>query len=170
MIKRLFLLTVASVLFTATTYAAEMKVGIVNVQAVIAQAPQRETMKLAVDETFKERANNLKTLSEEIKAMNDKRQTDRMTMSNEEYTKLSRDIEFKAAELQLKEKALQEDYKAAMDRENNKLLGLIIKAINQVALNEKYDAVVRAETVLFSIPGLDLTDKVVTLMADPSFK
>ena len=170
MIKRLLTLTIATLIFSGSIFAADMKVGVVRLQDIIAKAPQRETLMLGVQEKFKERANSLKELDDEIKAKAEKGNKDRMTMTQEDAVKLSRELEFKQAELQLKDKAFKEDYKTAVDQENRKLLQLANKAINQVAMNEKYDMVVSAEVVVFAIPGNDLTDKVIALLTDPSFK
>lgn len=170
MIKRLFILTLASLLLSATSLAAEMKVGIVNVQAVLSKAPQLEAESIKLQEKFKERSNVLQALQTEIKGMQEKGQKDRMTMSNEDLKALSRDIEFKSAELQLKDKSFKEDVQEGQELANRAVFQLMMKAIDQVARNEKIDVVIRRETTLYAIPGVDLTDKVITLMADPSFK
>ena len=110
MIKRLVLTVLALALFTGTSYAAEMKIGVVDVRAVIASTPQREAIKVTLQNEFKERGDALKSLEEEIVKLTEQRQNDAMTMSNLQMTELVRNIEAKGADFQLKQKALQEDF------------------------------------------------------------
>ena len=170
MIKRLVLCVLATVLFTGASYAAELKIGVVDVRAVITKTPQRESIAVALQNEFKDRGAEMKALEEEIKGMQEKGQTDAMTMSNEQKTQLVREIESKVADFQLKEKALQEDFKRRNEEEQRKLLILTKKAIDQVAINEKLDAVLQAESVAYINQALDISNKVITLMSDPNFK
>jgi outer membrane protein len=170
MIIRLVLCVLATVLFTGASYAAELKIGVVDVRAIITKTPQRETIALALQNEFKDRGAEMKALEEEIKAMQEKGQTDRMTMTDQQVTDLTRSIESKVADFQLKEKALQEDFKRRNEEEQRKLLILTKKAIDQVAMKEQLSVVLQAESVAYIDQTLDISNKVITLMSDPNFK
>lgn len=170
MIKRLVLTVLALALFTGTSYAAETKIGVVDVRAVISSTPQREAIKVTLQNEFKERGDALKSLEEEIVKLTEQRQNDAMTMSNLQMTELVRNIESKGADFQLKQKALQEDFKRRNEEEQRKLLILTKKAIDQVASTENLDLILQAESAAFVSQTLDISNKVIALMSEPNFK
>ncbi len=167
--KRLLLSTFAALLFTGFTQAADLQIGVVNVRAVASQAPQRETISVALQNEFKERGEGLKALEKEIKDMQAKGQADELTMSEQQKTDLIRSIQGKASDFKLQQQAFQEDFKARSEEEQRKLLILIKKAIDQVALQDKFDIVLQSESVAYISARVDITNKVVTLMSDPKF-
>jgi len=167
--KRFLLCTIAALFFTGFTYAADLQIGVVNVRAVASQAPQRETISAALQNEFKERGDALKGLEKEIKEMQAKGVADELTMSEQQKTELIRNIQGKASDFQLKQKAFQEDFKLRSDEEQRKLLILIKKAIDQVALQDKFDIVLQSESVAYISERVDITAKVISLMSDPKF-
>lgn len=167
--KRLLLCTFAALLFTGFTQAADLQIGVVNVRAVASQAPQRESISAALQNEFKERGEGLKALEKEIKDMQVKGQADELTMSEQQKTDLIRSIQSKASDFKLQQQAFQEDFKIRSEEEQRKLLILIKKAIDQVALQDKFDIVLQSESVAYISARVDITNKVVTLMSDPKF-
>lgn len=167
--KRFILGAITALLITGFTQAADLNIGVVNVRAVASQAPQRESIAGALQQEFKERGEALKTLDQEIKDMQAKGQADILTMSEQQKVDLVRAIETKNASIQLLQKALQEDYKLRSSEEQNKLLILIKKAIDQISAKESFDIVLQAESVAFISDRVDITNKVIALMADPKF-
>ncbi|PCJ51010.1 MAG: molecular chaperone [Gammaproteobacteria bacterium] len=167
--KRFILGAIAALLFTGFTQAADLNIGVVNVRAVASQAPQRETIAGALQQEFKERGETLKNLEQEIKDMQTKGQADVLTMTEQQKVELTRAIQAKASSMQLLQKALQEDYKQRSNEEQNKMLILIKKAIDQVSATENFDIVLQAESVAFISERADITMKVIALMADPKF-
>ena len=170
MIKRLVLTVLAFALFTGTSYAADMNIGVVDVRAVIANTPQRESIAVTLQNEFKERGEGLKALEDEINKLEETRQNDAMTMSNQQMTETVRNIEAKVSDFKLKEKALQEDFKRRNEEEQRKLLILTKKAIDTVAANEKLDLVLQAESAAYVSQTLDISNKVIALMSEPNFK
>ena len=170
MIKRLVLTVLALTLFTATSYAAEMKIGVVDVRAVIGKTPQRESIQVTLQNEFKERGAKLQALEVEIRGLQDKRQNDAPTMTSQQATEIVRDIEAKVSKFQLDEKALQEDFKRRNEEEQRKLLILTKKAIDQVASKEGLELVLQAESAAFVDQKLDISNKVIALMSEPNFK
>jgi outer membrane protein len=167
--KRFILGAIAALLITGFTQAADLNIGVVNVRAVASQAPQRETIAGALQQEFKERGETIKGLEQEMKDMSAKGQADILTLTEQQKIDLTRALESKAANMQLLQKALQEDYKQRSSEEQNKLLILIKKAIDQISAKESFDIVLQSESVAFISDRDDITKKVITLMADPKF-
>ena len=168
--KRFLLCAITALFFVSgMAQAADLNVGVVNVRAVASQAPQRETISAALQQEFKERGEALKGLEKEIKDMQVKGQADELTMSEQQKTELIRSIQGKASAFKLKQNAFQEDFKTRSEEEQRKLLILIKKAIDQVALQEKFDIILQSESVAFISERVDITSKVISLMTDPKF-
>lgn len=168
--NRQFLLSaIVALFFTGMTQAADLHIGVVNVRAVASQAPQRETISSALQLEFKDRGESLRNLEKEIKDMQIKGQADELTMSEKQKTDLVRSLQAKASDFKLQQSAFQEDFKARSEDEQRKLLILIKKAIDQVALKESFDIILQSESVAYIGERVDITDKVISLMADPKF-
>ena len=167
--KRFVLGALVAVFFTGLTQAADLNIGVVNVRAVASQAPQRESIAGALQQEFKGRIEKLQASEVEIKSMQTKGQADELTMTQQQKTDLVRSIQSKASEFKLEQTAFQEDYKARGEEEQRKLLTLIKKAIDQVAATDKFDIILQQESVAFISDRVDITNKVITLMADPKF-
>lgn len=167
--KRFLTGAVFALFFTNFIQAADLQIGVVNVRAVASQAPQRESISNALQQEFKERGDALKALEEEIKGMQTKGQADELTMSEQQKTELIRSIQAKASDFQLKQKAFQEDFKRRSGEEQQNLLVLIKKAIDQVALQESFDIILQSESVAYISERVDITSKVINLMSDPKF-
>ncbi|MCP3674235.1 MAG: OmpH family outer membrane protein [Gammaproteobacteria bacterium] len=167
--KRFLLAATAVLFFTGLTQAADLNIGTVNVRAVATQAPQRESIQVALQQEFKERAEGLKALETEIVSIQTKGQADALTMTEQQKTDLIRSVQGKASELKLKQTNFQEDYKKRSDQEQRKLLILIKKAIDQVALQDNFSIVLQSESVAYISDRVDITNKVISLMTDPKF-
>jgi len=167
--KRFLLGAFAALFLTGFTQAADLHIGVVNVRAVASQAPQRESISGALQQEFKERGEGLKSQETAIRDMQTKGQADELTMSEQQKTDLIRSIQGKASALQLEQKAFQEDFKRRSEEEQRNLLILIKKAIDQVALQDKFDIVLQSESVAYISDRVDITNKVIALMSDPKF-
>ncbi len=154
---------------TSTILAADLKIAVVNVRAVATQIPQRDSIAAALQQEFKERGDELRAIEDDIKKMQAKGQADQLTMSEQQKTELIRNIQEKAGGFKLKQQAFQEDFKGRSDAEQRNMLILIKKAIDQVALADSYDIVLQAESVAYISDRVDITQKVIALMADPKF-
>jgi len=167
--KRFIIGAIIAILSTGFAHAAELKVGVVNVRAVASQVPQRDSIAAALQQEFKDRGDILKAIEDDIKKMQAKGQADQLTMTEQQKTDLIRNIQEKAGAFKLKQKAFQEDFKKRSDEEQRKMLILIKKGIDAVAAKETFDIVLQAESVAFISERVDITQKVITLMADPTF-
>ena len=168
--KRFLLGAVIALFFTGLAQAADLNIGVVNVRAVASQAPQRESISAALQLEFKERGETLRKLETEIKDMQTKGQADELTMTESQKTTLIRSIQGKASDFKLQQTAFQEDFKLRSEEEQRKLLILIKKAIDQIALQEKFDIILQSESVAYIGDRVDVTAKVISLMTDPKFK
>lgn len=141
------------------------KVAIVDMAAVFEQLPQREVVAKTLKSEFSDREAELKKKQDELRTMLEKSQRDAAIMSNTQKTELQRQMESIRSEIQLKGKALQEDFRKRSAEEQNKLLVKVQNAINDLAKKEQYDLVLPRNAVVYMKPAADISSKVVEALS-----
>jgi outer membrane protein len=158
-----------AIILSGNLFAAD-NIAYVDLRYLFSKAPQLELINNALQSEFSERTESLKKLEDEIKKLQSDLQTNDMTYSAQQKTEIQRQIQAKGSDYQLQGKALQEDIKRRQSEENNKLLFVIRKAISKVAEDGKYDMVLSTEGLLHAKPTLNISDAVLKVISDPTFK
>ena len=138
--------------FTSFVYA-ETKIGIIDIKSVMDRMPEREAVGKALTQKFEARA---KSLENEEKLANDaaaRLKKEGVTLSSSEKAKLSKTI----ADFQNNAAAFSNEYR---EKEASKLLAKIQQAVKKIVAEEKFDLVLRSDTVLYASDTVDITDKV----------
>ena len=141
--------------FTSFVYA-ETKIGIIDIKSVMDRMPEREAVGKALTQKFEARA---KSLEAEEKLANDaaaRLKKEGVTLSSSEKAKLSKTI----ADFQNKAAAFSNEYRESEAKEASQLLAKIQQAVKKIVAEEKFDLVLRADTVLYASDTVDITDKV----------
>ena len=152
-------------LIGAPLMAQAEKIAIVDMAAVFEQLPQREAVAKTLKSEFSDREAELKKKQDELRTMLEKSQRDGAIMSNTQKTDLQRQMESLRADIQLKGKALQEDFRKRSAEEQNKLLVKVQNAINALAKKEQYDLVLPRNAVVYMKPTADISSKVVEALS-----
>ena len=138
---------------------AELKVGFVEVQKILQEAPQTIEINKKLEKEFNIRTDKLKT---DIKALNDRQAAfnkDSLTMKESEKEAKLKSVEQLRIDIQRKDRELKEDFNI---RKNEELLFLqdqINKAVISVAKAENFDLVLY-NGVAYSSEKIDITDKI----------
>ncbi|WP_232800439.1 OmpH family outer membrane protein [Motilimonas sp. E26] len=146
--------------FSSAALAAE-KIAVVFPAEIFQQLPQKDQIIEKLKKEFQPRINEMKSLENKIKAKQEKEKRDAELMSNDNKTKLSREIQSLVSEYQLKLKAFEEDNRRRQGEEQNKMREKVVKAIDAVAKREGYDLVLNGEAAIFAKPSLDISKKVI---------
>lgn len=165
LVKTMALAVVMSGVFVANAAQAQQKIGVVDMMQIFQELPQREAIAQKLQDEFSDRFEEMRQMEQKIQELRQKQERDASIMSEQEKTKLSRDLEQLIAEAQLKGKALQEDTRRRQGEERNKLLGQVQEAINIVAKQENFDLVLQSNAVVFIKADNDLSDEVVAEMS-----
>ena len=152
-------------LIGAPLMAQAEKIAIVDMAAVFEQLPQREAVAKTLKSEFSDREAQLKKKQDELRTMLEKSQRDAAIMSATQKTDLQRQMESIRADIQLKGKALQEDFRKRSAEEQNKLLVKVQNAINALAKKEQYDLVLPRNAVVYMKPTADISSKVVEALS-----
>jgi outer membrane protein len=155
-------LILLAVFSSASTEAKDLKIGVVDVQAVAQKLPQMADIQYKVREEFKEQVGAITKLQSDAKYNYDKLQREGATMSVSQTDELKKTILAQQQELESKAKPLQQQMKRRGAEEQNKVLALVDAAIKVEAKNNGYNIILHKESVAYSDSPLnDISDKVV---------
>ena len=142
----------------ANTSAQELKIGIVQSERIMREAPQIKAAEAKIEQEFSKRGKELEESAARIKAMSEKLDKDAAVLSESDRIKRQRDLIDLDKDFQRKREIFREDLAQRKNEELSVVLERVNKVIKQIAEAEKYDLVLQ-EAIYFS-PRLDMTDKV----------
>jgi outer membrane protein len=158
--KLLQLLLIASLaLNLAPAVAAEVKIGFVNVEQILKDAPQTAESGKKLEKEFSGRQQELERMAKQIKDHEASLDKDSLTMSETDRRNKERDLSNLKIEFQRKQRELREDVNLRKNEELSSLQDRINKAVTTVAEAEGYDLVVYSG-VAYASKKADITDKV----------
>ncbi len=135
---------------------------------VFSKAPQVEAINGKLQKQFADKLSELKGMADDLKKKDETLKRDALTMTEDQRITAVRAIESLKASFQLKQKEFQEDKKRAEQKEIRIIEGIVKKAIDQIAVAEGYDLILRVEVALFAKKTLDISDKVIAKISDPA--
>ncbi len=162
--KLLKSLLMASLLsFGINSYAADLKVGYVQVDKILQEAPQTAESGKKLEKEFSPRTQDLDKMSKQIKDMETSLDKDSLTMSETDRKNKERDVANLKIDFQRKQRELREDVNLRKNEELGALQDRINKAVSSVSETEGYDLVVYGG-VAYASKKIDITDKVLKVL------
>ena len=146
-------------LFVANVSHADLKIGFVNIPAVLEKAPQAEKAKKRLEQKFSPRDKQLVAQQKEIQGMEEKLTRDASVMSDSEKANLEKDIMNKKRDAKRSQQEFSEDFNASRNEELGKLQRRIVEAVRAIASDEKYDLLL-TDGVIYAKPEFDITAQV----------
>ncbi len=145
---------------TSPVQAAELKIGVVNMQKVLtsssagkkAQSIIEQKMK-SYDSTFKKDKDSLVTMRDEIEK---KSSAWSDTVKQQKFS----DFQKKSAELGTKEREANQEIRKLQERHVQPVLQKLEEVIQNVAKSGQYDLILPSNTILFASGQHDITDQV----------
>jgi outer membrane protein len=160
-LKNLVLASLLSLALTA--HSAELKVGYVQVDKILQEAPQTAESGKKLEREFSPRSQELDRMSKQIKELETVLDKDGLTITEAERRNKERDIQNIKTEFQRKQRELREDINLRKNEELGSLQDRINKAVQTVAKAESYDLVMYSG-VAYAADKIDITDKVLKLL------
>lgn len=145
--------------YAATGYTAELKVGYVQVDKILQEAPQTAETGKKLEKEFSPRSQELERMQKQIKDIEAGLSKDSLTISETDRRNKERDLSNLKIEFQRKQRELREDVNLRKNEELGSLQDRINKAVTAVAEAEGYDLVVYGG-VAYASKKVDITDKV----------
>lgn len=145
--------------FVSNAGAAELKVGYVQVERILQEAPQTSESGKRLEKEFAPRTQELDRLQKQIKDIETALDKDSLTMSETDRKNKERDVANLKIDFQRKQRELREDINLRKNEELGALQDRINKAVTAVSEAEGYDLVVYGG-VAYASKKIDITDKV----------
>jgi outer membrane protein len=146
-------------LFIANASYADLKIGFVNIPAVLEKAPQAEKAKKRLEEKFSPRDKQLVAQQKEIQNLEEKMAKDSAVISDSERGNLERDILNKKRDAKRSQQEFSEDFNASRNEELGKLQRRIVEAIREIAKDQKFDLLL-TDGVIYASEQIDVTAQV----------
>jgi outer membrane protein len=159
--KKLLIATIA--IFAINAQSAELKVGYVQVDKILQEAPQTAESGKKLEREFSPRSQELERMSKQIKDLEAALDKDGLTISEAERRNKERDVQNIKIEFQRKQRELREDINLRKNEELGALQDRVNKAVQTVSEAEGYDLVVYSG-VAYASKKIDITDKVLKVL------
>ncbi|MCP4701317.1 MAG: OmpH family outer membrane protein [Gammaproteobacteria bacterium] len=139
-------------------YAADLKVGFVNLVKVEKAAPQVQAAYRRLEKEFEPREREIIRAQKKIQREEKRLEKDSAIMSEEEILTLTRRIKAKKRDVKRSEVEFQEDLAIRRSKEYKKLQKKLYEAIKSLAKEEDYDLIL-SEGVIWASDRVDITDE-----------
>ncbi|MGZ8518439.1 MAG: OmpH family outer membrane protein [Chitinophagaceae bacterium] len=146
-------------LLTANASFADLKIGFVNIPAVLEKAPQAEKAKKRLEQEFSPRDKQLVAQQKEIQNLEEKMSRDASVMGDSERSNLEKNILNKKRDAKRSQQEFSEDFNASRNEELGKLQRRIVEAVRAIAKDEDYDLLL-TDGVIYAKPEFDITAQV----------
>jgi outer membrane protein len=144
--------------------SAEIKMGVVNFQKLLEEAPQTKTAMQALETEFAPRRRELMTMQNDLKAREEKLQKEGALMSEADRAKAEKSFRDEQREFSRKAGEFQDDGSTRRNEEIGKVQRYLVTEIQGYANAQGYDLVL-GDGVFFAKGPLDITAQVLAVLA-----
>ena len=157
-IKQLAVSLILASAFAAMPVLAETKIGFVNTERLLREAPLSVSAQKKLEREFATRDQELQKLAKQARDLKAQLDKDSVTMSDSERKAKERDLGNLNRELQRQGREFREDLNLRRNEELGHIQERARKAIQDIARVEKFDLIV--EQAVYVDPKNDITDRV----------
>src|SRR5271165_7435138 len=150
-------------LMVAGQASAEIKMGVVNFQKLLEEAPQTKTAMQALENEFAPRRRELLTLQNDLKAKDEKLQKEGAVMAEADRAKQEKTLRDQQREFSRKAGEFQDDASTRRNEEIGKVQRYLVGEIQSYASAQGFDLVL-GDGVFFAKGQLDLTANVLAVL------
>jgi len=150
-------------IFAAQQASAEIKIGVVNFQKLLEDAPQTKTAMSALDNEFAPRRRELLTMQNDLKSRDEKLQREGAVMAESDRAKAEKSLRDEQREFSRKAGEFQDDASTRRNEELGKVQRYLVTEIQAYASTQGFDLVL-GDGVFFAKGQLDLTANVLAVL------
>jgi outer membrane protein len=150
-------------LMAAQPASAEIKIGYVNFQKLLEDAPQTKAAMSSLENEFAPRRRELLTMQNDLKARDEKLQKEGAVMAEADRAKAEKTLRDQQREFSRKAGEFQDDASTRRNEEIGKVQRYLVGEIQSYSNAQGFDLVM-AEA-LFAKPALDITPQVLAVLA-----
>ena len=154
------LLLILCAIFLTNITNAEIKIGFVQVDQILKNAPQTTASNKKLEKEFKTRTDTLKKSIQDIQKDEKEFKKNSLTMSDAEKEKITRKLQQSKIDAQRDERELREDIDIRRREEINQLQNKVNETIEKIAKEQNFDLIVY-QGVAYASPKIDITDQII---------
>ena len=143
---------------------ADGKIGFVNSQKILNDAPQAARAKKKIEKDFEKRDQELQRIAKQLQGMQETLDKNAVTMAESERRTKEREFGELNRDFQRKQREFREDLSQRQNEEMAAIFERVNKIIKQIAEAEKYDIIF--QEAVYANPRIDITDKVIKALGD----
>ena len=143
---------------------AEGKIGFVNSQKILNEAPQAAKAKKKIEKDFEKRDQELQRMAKQLQTLQESLDKNSVTMAETERRAKEREFAELNRDFQRKQREFREDLSQRQNEEMASIFERVNKVIKQVAEAEKFDIIF--QEAVYASPRIDITDKVIKALGD----
>jgi outer membrane protein len=162
-IVTLALVTLAAAAMPLGAAHAQAKIGVVNVQRLLQEAPQAQAASQALENEFANRRRDLENQQRDLKAREDKLQKDGAVMAEAERRNAEKTLRDGQRDLARKQNEFLEDLNVRRNEALGQLQRTVLQEVQTYAKSANLDVVVA--DALYASPAVDITGQVLAALA-----
>ena len=159
-----FLATGVALAAISFSALADGKIGFVNSQRILNDAPQAMRAKKKIEKDFEKRDQDLQRIAKQLQGMQESLEKNAVTMAESERRNKEREFNDLNRDFQRKQREFREDLSQRQNEEMAAIFERVNKVIKQIAEAEKYDIIF--QEAVYANPRIDITDKVIKALGD----
>ena len=145
--------------------AVDLKIGFVSTERVLRESAPAVRAQKKLEREFEKREADLKKMDRQIRELQAILDRDAATMAEAERNNKVRELSNLSRDFQRSERSFRDDVNIRRNEELASLQERADKIIQQIADVEKFDLILQ-EPVVWASPRIDITDRVIKLLAD----
>ncbi len=142
-----------------------LKVGVLDVQELLTKSPQAVEAGKRLEKEFQARKDKLIGKQKDFQSKQESFQRNRDVMSEIERKKSEKELEKMQKDLQHSEEELRSDITSRHKEETDEFMDTVRNLVAKLADEEKYDLILYQETTVHFAESIDITEKMLNLMA-----
>ena len=154
----------AACLLASAPVSAEVKIGFVNSQRILSDAPQATKAKKKIEKEFEKRDQELQKVAKQLQTLQEGMEKNSVTMSETDRRNKEREFNDLNRDFQRKQREFREDLNLRQNEEMATIFERVNKVIKSIAESEKFDIIF--QEAVYANPRIDITDRVIKTLGD----
>ena len=152
-------IALASLLLASSVTLADTKIGFVNTEKLLREAPLSIAAQKKLEKEFSSREQELQKMAKQARDLQNQLDKDGVTMSETDRKNKERDLANVNREFQRQSREFREDLNLRRNEELGHIQERARKVIIDIAKSEKYDIIIE-QAAVYVDPKSDITDRV----------
>jgi outer membrane protein len=144
--------------------SADTKIGVVNFQKLLEDAPQTKTAMQALENEFAPRRRDLLTMQNDLKARDEKLQREGAVMAEADRVKAEKNLRDEQREFSRKASEFQDDASTRRNEELGKVQRFLAGEVQSYSNTQGFDLVIAGDNLLYAKSALDITPNVLAVV------